>query len=232
MLHAFGPPVVDHHFVLYIRCRIQPCQKVLYFINIFRVSAISVRPKQVRLIISNQLLTLRKQMLLHIAVHPSAHAQRTVPLYHGIIQPHSQPLAADSFSKLSHKVSSRADIHTVPRPPEIACSLLAWPQCIAVVMLCGKHHILGSCFLKQFRPLYRVVVQSFEHGCKIGIALLSIHFFVIFIHLITLKIPISKKVLLVRPMLIPFGIRTFRRPSRHRIQSPMDKYPELGIAEP
>ena len=29
-------------------------------------------------------------------------------------------------------------------------------------MLCGKHHILGSCFLKQFRPLYRVVVQGFE----------------------------------------------------------------------
>ena len=171
-------------------------------------------------------------MLLHIAVHSSAHTQRTVPLYHGIIQPYSQSLAADSFRKLSHKVSSGTDIHTVPRSSEISRSLLAWPQCIAVVMLCGKHHILGSCFLKQFRPLYRVVVQGFEHGCKIGIALLSIHFFVIFIYLIPLKIPVSKEILLVCPMLVPFGIRAFRRPCRHRVQSPMDKYPELGITEP
>ena len=156
-----------------------------------------------------------------------------------VIQRRRQPLAAHGLHELAHQVT----LGVIPGNKRVW--LAARPQQKSVMMLGGQHGIACVHLLKQRRPRTRIPLPGslIEHRRKVGIREIS---------------PIRRRMVSRRRtpgnairIHVPFRVRVIgkpfapiatrqdlaqfprpRRPRRHRIQPPVDEYPQLCIVKP
>ena len=178
-----------------------------------------------RLVARDHVLELRDHVLVHVAL-AVGQPERVVPFVKRVVEAELHPALAHRLGHLPHQVAFRPDLGRVPWPAPGLAGFGAGPQAEALVVLRGRHDVLGAGAGEDVGPL--VGVEQF--GAKLRGEILVIEVLAV-IGLVELP-PGVVGLLVMHLVPIPLGIFTYLAPRRHRIDAPVDEDAELGVEKP
>ncbi len=159
--------------------------------------------------------------------------ERVVPLEQRVIEAELHRCSLHRRLQFADEVAPRPGIHTVPRAAKGLVGVLVRPEAETVMMFARQDDVACTGLRKQLRPRRGIEVLRLEQIAELVVTeVRAIHARVIIRNCRRLRVAVAGTGLVLKPVLVPFLVRSHRRPRRHGVRPPMDEDAELRIPEP